>query len=113
MGLGLGCRNSYSCFDNPIQKKVKGNPDPNNYEILEIIVTDNGYKIIKVKYPDCNNYEGVKILLFDKTATVEKLWGQKIIDPHFSDNKNYISPIARFEPTERGIFMAKKLCENL
>jgi len=38
---------------------------------------------------------------------------QGAIDPHFSDNHKYISPIARFVPTEEGLAMAKKLCEVL
>ena len=33
---------------------------------------------------------------------LEDLINQKTIDPHFSDNYKYHSPVARFEPTEEG-----------
>jgi len=87
------------------------NPKADNYEILrgEII---NDYFIIEIKYLDCINYEGRKILVFEN-CTIEDLKRQKLIDPHFSENKKYFSPIARFEPTERGWNMALKLCKNI
>ena len=50
------------------------------------------------------------------TVTKEELikQGKDVgIDPHFSDNKKYHSPIARFEPTDRGWEMALTLCINL
>jgi hypothetical protein len=42
---------------------------------------------------------------------IEALKCQKIIDPHFSDNKNFYSPIARFVPTDDGWRMAEAFCE--
>lgn len=42
-----------------------------------------------------------KRLVFEN-CTLEDLMEQKLIDPHFSENKNFHSPIARFEPTEKG-----------
>ena len=110
--IGTGYKLSSSDFDDPTQSN-SGNPDPKNYEILEIHHTEDEYLIVKVKYPDSKNYEGIKILLFDKNVTVEKLWTQGKLDPHFSNNKDYYSPIARFEPTKRGMEMAKILCKNL
>ncbi len=107
--IGIGYKPSSSDFDEPRNT----NPDPSKYEILEIVLADNGYIILKVKYVGCTNYEGIKILLFDNNVTVAKLWSQNKIDPHFSKNKDYYSPIARFEPTERGMEMAKKICEIL
>jgi hypothetical protein len=65
-----------------------------------------------MKYLDCTNYEGIKILLFTDT-TLSQLHKQKVIDPHFSDNKTIKSPFARFEPTPFGwstaVYMAAKL----
>jgi len=92
-----------SNFDGKI-KKVFGtsslpNPNPANYTIVRSLVI-NGYLIIEIKYHDCTNYEGRKIMLYD--STLVELINQKLIDPHFSNNKKYISPIARFEPTKRG-----------
>lgn len=76
------------------------NPDPLNYTILKHKRV-GGCLIIRLKYHDCVNYEGEKVLVFEK-CRLEDLEKQKYIDPHFSDNKNFLSPIARFEPTQRG-----------
>lgn len=76
-------------------------PDPNplNYTIVryEYVV---GYLVVEIKYTDCINFEGRKILVYE--CTIEDLIIQKEIDPHFCDNENIISPIARFKPTEKG-----------
>lgn len=76
------------------------NPDPNNYKIVRS-EQHGKFLLIEINYPDCTNYEGNKILLY-QNITIKKLLSQKLIDPHFSQNKNYKSPIARFEPTEKG-----------
>jgi len=65
-----------------------------------------------INYPDCNNYEGNKILVFEGIKYI-KLYEQGSIDPHFSDNKKFHSPIARFEPTDKGWSMAVELCKTL
>lgn len=75
------------------------NPRPENYKILKSKQLGN-YLVIEIQYLDCINYEGKKILVFN--STLDLLEKQKLIDPHFSENKNYISPIARFEPTKQG-----------
>lgn len=75
------------------------NPDPNNYQIIKHFQY-HGYLAILIKYLDCTNYEGNKVLVFK--TTIDKLKKQKYIDPHFCDNKKFISPIARFQPTEEG-----------
>jgi hypothetical protein len=80
------------------------NPNPNNYTV-QIIYQCGNYLVIKIKYHDSTNYEGDKILVFEN-CTYDDLEKQKTIDPHFSENKNFHSPIARFEPTERGWDMA-------
>lgn len=82
------------------------------YEFGSITNREIGkFTVIKLKYPDCTNYEGIKILVFK--ASLSNIINQKKIDPHFSDNKTYISPIARFEPTHAGLLMALALCELL
>ena len=75
------------------------NPDPTNYKIKKCRRLGK-YLIVKIQYLDCINYEGIKILVYK--TTLEKLKAQKYIDPHFCDNKKFISPIARFVPTEEG-----------
>lgn len=93
------------------------NPNPANYEIIMSLYDDDKkFLLVLIKYPDCTNYEGKKILLY-KNTTIENLKKQKLIDPHFSDNKKYISPIARFEPTsygwECGVTLIKTLTNRI
>lgn len=76
------------------------NPKPDNYKILMWQSVGHNL-VIMIKYLDCTNYEGKKVLVFEN-CTLNKLQKQKLIDPHFSENKKFFSPIARFEPTERG-----------
>ena len=52
-----------------------------------------------------------KIMVYE--CELGDLLRQKSIDPHFSDNKNFYSPIARFEPTIRGWEMGKLLIYGL
>ena len=82
-------------------------PNPNNYKILRYHEFNNNL-IIEIKYLDCTNYEGKKIIYFEN-CTIKNILKQKSIDPHFCDNKNFLSPTARFEPTEKGWNMALKL----
>ena len=80
------------------------NPDPSNYTIIRSLQI--GYKlIVEIVYHDCTNYEGKKILVFED-CNINMLTAQKLIDPHFSNNKSYYSPIARFQPTKKGWEMA-------
>lgn len=90
---------SSSSFD--VQTAVStSNPDPTNWKrIRDLRIGRN--LVIWLNYPDCKNYEGDKILVFEKCGWSD-LVKQKKIDPHFSTNKNFKSPIARFEPSERG-----------
>ena len=80
------------------------NPDPKNYIITHEYICGK-FIVLKIRYPDCTNFEGNKILVY-KDITLEDLKKQGSIDPHFSDNKEFHSPIARFEPTQEGIKMA-------
>ena len=75
------------------------NPNPENYFIHSHSQIGE-YLAILIKYHDCTNYEGNKVLVFK--TTFKKLKAQKYIDPHFCDNKKFISPIARFAPTAEG-----------
>lgn len=108
MGLRLFSRDSYDCSTTQIPNT---NPNPDNWKILEHKQFDE-YLVVEIRYPDCTNYEGVKILVY-KDMDLKTLRKQKKIDPHFSENKDFKSPIARFEPTEDGWFMACFFCENM
>lgn len=110
MGIGIGIsRDNYS-NECPIIS-VNVNPDPSLWSVLDHLQI-GVYLIVKIKYHNCTNYEGVKILVY-KDLTLQQLKNQVKIDPHFSENKFYASPVARFEPTTRGWQMAKSLCEVL
>lgn len=111
MGINVMGRNSdarYPCKPSSVGEKVQertefipaGNPDPKNYKFLDTFQIGK-YLIVEMLYPDCKNYEGKKILVY-KDVTFKELQKQKLIDPHFSDNRKFRSPIARFEPSQRG-----------
>lgn len=93
-----------------LQELVLGNPNPNNFEItrLEKVLR---FVVVMIKYPDCNNYEGNKILVFEGVPT-KTILNQKSIDPHFCNSKTHPSPVARFEPTEKGWSYAVKFCQT-
>jgi len=103
MGLG-GMIVSSSSYESRVI--TLPNPKPDNYGLLRSEVV-NGFLIIELKYHDCTNYEGRKVMVYE--CSLQDLLKQKLIDPHFSNNENYFSPIARFEPTERGWSNAVKL----
>lgn len=125
--MGIGPRFSSSSYD-----KVSGpvyvrpsvdkspNPNPKNYQFIKTkaIGKHDGlgnYMVMEVLYPDCTNYEGRKILVYENVSVIQ-IVHQGSLDPHFSENPMYISPIARFEPTKQGwknavdfaLMMAKK-----
>ena len=100
----------YETVERVVEKKLP-NPDPSNYSIIDSW-THKNYLLVKITYPDCKNYEGTKILLYHN-VTLKKLKGQKLIDPHFSENTKYYSPIARFVPTKLGWLMGKELVFSL
>ena len=90
------------------------NPDPKNWKIVQAQQYGK-YLLVKINYPDCTNYEGNKILLYEETA-VAHLILQRLVDPHFSNNAIFKSPIARFEPTEKGWYLGETLamhCDTL
>lgn len=73
------------------------NPNPKRFEITKHL-RRNGFTIVMVNYPDATNYNGDKILVFTQPIDEIKKW--EMLDPHFFPNDK--SPVARFEPTDRG-----------
>lgn len=105
MGLNFcGSSSSYDSGNSP------NNPDPTKYEILWKKQIGN-YCVISVRYFGCTNYEGTKILVYK--ALLENVLAQKSLDPHFSESKKFLSPIARFVPTYEGMGMAQAFCQML
>ena len=89
---------------------IPPNPNPSKFKILRENLI-GGFLVVEIAYEGCTNYEGKKILVF-KDATYQQLIEQNSIDPHFSENEKFISPIARFEPTERGWQWACNFCRS-
>ena len=106
MGISL-FGNSSSSFDGgcvtPTQSALP-NPDPYNWKILEHWQIGR-FLVVKINYPNCVNYEGTKIMVYEG-CNLETLKKQTTIDPHFSNNQRFFSPIARFVPTDKGLEMA-------
>jgi|CXWL01.1.fsa_nt_gi hypothetical protein len=99
-----------------ITKVLASDPNPAKYKIIDETVVGTCV-VVRVNYPDCTNYEGKKILVFDDVNQWKKLKKKKRLDPHFVEDQ--YSPMARFEPTERGMVLAVKtarilsnLCES-
>ena len=107
MGVGpFRSTSSCNCAWPRTPLRPAANPDPTRFTI--IAVEQFGvFCICTVEYPDCTNYEGRKVLVF-YDVTEEQLRAQKTLDPHFCDNQ-HLSPVARFEPTERGLALARLL----
>ncbi len=102
--MGLGPNWSSSSYDeNGDSTQSSPNPDPQNC-IIERFEQKNNHLLVEIHYPTCTNYEGKKVLLYQGITLKALQEQQKIvgIDPHFSNNPNYLSPIARFEPTQTG-----------
>jgi hypothetical protein len=126
MGYKIRSSSSYDCKVNkltsamreiwddelPKQKKTTTfpNPNPKNF-IIQRQIKIGKFFLLLVQYPDCLNHEGQKILVY-YDISYKKLMNQKSLDPHFSNNKKFISPVARFEPTERGLKMAESFCKK-
>ena len=115
--IGFGGKSS-SSYDKPqvVEKVIykSPNPDPKNCTINFYYEFGN-YQVVGIHYPDCTTFEGNKILVY-KYFSIEKFNRQMQIagiDPHFSSNKMYYSPIARFIPTEEGMQIAKDFARML
>lgn len=113
MGMpGPISRSSFSIYDKMTPMKVsvqKGNPDPYNFRIDKHTQIEN-YLVLLVTYRGVTNYEGKKVLVYED-LTFEDVRKLKSLDPHFSDNKKFKSPIARFRPDITGWGMAIRFCK--
>ena len=113
MGLNFICSSNKDdryvrYVDREVIKEVEKlpNPDPKHFSVMDFLQAGR-HLIVKVVYPNCTNYEGVKIMVY---ANMEWEVFSKLtkLDPHFS--KLELSPVARFEPTNRGWALAQHMC---
>lgn len=110
MGLAIGFSNSSYEKVNVI-KNV--NPDPKRCYIKKHLKIGI-FLILYIRYIDSINFEGNKLLVYNN-CILEDLEKQLLtvgVDPHFSNTKEFYSPIARFIPTDEGIKMAISFCNN-
>lgn len=109
MGISImgSCR--ISCYAIP-----NSNPNPKNFKI-QWTLSINEYLLVCVDYPDAKNFEGQKLLLYKNVPSLEHLLQltNNELDPHFDDDTNKVSPIARFKPTQDGIDHAFFLAYNI
>ena len=111
MGLSImsDCRcGTYSAAADTLRAS---RPDPQRFTVLRTRACGAAL-VTEVQYEGCTNYEGHKILVYDKMSNAEFLQ-QTHLDPHFCDNPQHPSPIARFEPTQRGWALALALAALL
>lgn len=97
---------SYQSQIDELKKQIAKNPDPSNYEILDVYQSEKSIAL-RVKYPNCVNFEGIKILVV--AGTLVDLLKRKTLDPHFSE-EGFV--IARFEPTSNGWTWAKDFVDT-
>jgi len=107
----MGFNVAYRC---PSGAKVVENISPtgDNFQLLSL-QEGASTTLAEVLYPECTNFEGRKLLVYLK----EDLQGFDLtlaskLDPHFSEHRG-LSPVARFEPSERGLKMANLFCQAL
>ena len=86
-----------------------GNPNPSRFMVKRAIGYGDHWVRLWLNYPDCTNYGGDKILVYEGHHLEELRVGP--LDPHFIDEG--LSPIARFEPTERGWDMSWYFCRTM
>lgn len=93
--------------------QVQITPDPSKFT-LDAVKQVGNHLVLRIFYHEAKNYEGKKILVF-KNCTYQQIvnYNNGVIDPHFAENPDYISPFARFEPTNEGWLNAIRLCETL
>ena len=100
--MGMPSGMSSSCSTNP--SAPAPNQSPDRWTLLDLFQYDGAYVLV-VKYADCTNYEGRKVMVYSG-----HYYPQLKLDPHFQEFGK--SPIARFPPTDRGIYMACALARS-
>jgi nitroreductase len=100
MGFGIGISRDRYPDGYTVRPQPANNPDPREWQIIRHEQIGK-ILIVAIRYPNCTNYEGLKFLVY-KDTDIHRLRQQLLIDPHFSDNPKYCSPLARFQPDAFG-----------
>lgn len=111
MGLYSSSRRSSSSYDGATP--ASGNPNPSDWRVVREQQAGSAC-VLEITYPGCRNYEGRKIMVFRASGLAEIMrQNHGKLDPHFSNNRAYLSPVARFEPTSDGWNMALECARRL
>ena len=84
------------------------NPNPSNFKVLSADKINN-YTLAVIQFPDCNSYQQNKVLVY-KGDRRKDLNEATVCEPHFTDE--FLSPVARFQPTEEGRHLAEAFCRT-
>lgn len=103
MGIGF-------TMSGPNETPVLGEPQSHRFQILSVHRSGKAI-VVQVQYKDATEYNGVKILVYDSISSFFDLVKSGKLDPHFLEST--YSPIARFEPSQRGLDLAIKMAEGL
>ena len=106
MGLSPFHLSDCSCSDAPLAVG-----DPKNFRLLHH-EKHGRFLIVEVEYPGCTTFKGKKLLVFEAVSynAISKLTA---LDPHFCDDRNHVTPIARFVPTVKGWNFARAFCKGV
>lgn len=110
MGCGPFKVSSCSCINSSVETIENTGMDFRKYKILRLQVIGL-FVIVEAQYDDCTNYEGRKILVYKDLLPADIVCCESL-DPHFCPNC-MVSPIARFEPTDRGWYWATVFAEQI
>lgn len=89
---------------------MPGDPNPSRFEIQSLEPL-GAFCVAVVRWPDAQNFEGRKVAVY--RATPEQLRTAARLDPHFQEKTGPLVPIARFEPTDRGVELARLVAMGL
>ena len=109
MGIKLfsSCKN-----DTPVSNPKTGTPNKFRWKILREYIDDyDKWVVALIQYEDYYNYQGKKILVYDNIELYNFNKNLNRLDPQFIEYE--FSPVARFEPSERGWDLAIRFCERI
>lgn len=96
----LGSSSMCSCKPREVVKEVLALTNPRKHKVIDIAISGN-YTIAFLQYEgEGLQYEGKKILVYQGIIADDLT--RNVIDPHFCEQEECISPLARFEPTPNG-----------
>jgi len=93
---------------------LPGDPNPESFEILSIDSysgSGGGFCVAVIRWHGAENFDGRKVAVYE--ASPVELRTARRLDPHFQERLGPLVPVARFEPTGRGVAMAHAVASEL